>query len=131
MQGLFGVEALFRDPYHKSAAQRMDKHTSPEDHLLVVEGGWGGHYLFLSWREGLSIHNTKFLEEQGNLERLRSLGFNKLVLFRESPLLAALKQNNPGNEDFKRKTYDHALTDSTSRWPTLYQDEDMAIKQLP
>lgn len=109
----------------------MEKHTSPEDHLLVVEGGWGGHYLFLSWREGLSIHNTKFLEKQGNLERLRSLGFNKLVLFRESPLLAALKQNNPGNEDYKRKTYDHALTDSTSRWPTLYQDEDMAIKQLP
>jgi hypothetical protein len=125
------MEALFRDPYHKSAAQRMEKHTSLEDRLLVVEGGWGGHYLFLSGREGLSIHNTKFLEEQGNLERLRSLGFNKLVLFRESPLLAALKQKNPCNEDYKRRIYDHALTNSTSRWPTLYQDEDMAIKQLP
>lgn len=131
LQGLFGMEALFRDPYHKSAAQRLEKHTSPGDRLLIVEGGWGGHYLFLSGRQGLSIHNTKFLEERGNLERLRSLGFNKLVLLRESPLLAALKQNNPGNEDYNRRTYDHALTDATRRWPILYQDEDMAIKQLP
>ena len=131
LQGLFGMEALFRDPYHQSAAERLKKLTSPEDRILVVEGGWGGNYLFLSGREGLSIWNTEFLEEEVNLQRLRSLGFNKLVLFRESPLLAALQQNNPGNEGYQRKSYDHALTDSARQWATLYEDEDMAIKELP
>lgn len=131
LQGLFGMEALFRDPYHQSAAERLEKLTSPKDRLLVVEGGWGGNYLFLSGREGLSIWNTEFLEEEVNLQRLRSLGFNKLVLFRESPLLTALQQNNPGNEGYQRKSYDHALTDSARHWATLYEDEDMAIKELP
>jgi len=131
LQGLFGMEALFRDPYHQSAAERLKKLTSPEDRLLVVEGGWGGKYLFLSDRRGLSIWDTKFLEDDGNLDRLRSKGFNKLVLFRESPLLAALQHNNPGNEAYRRKTYDHALTESARQWTTIYVDEDMAIKQLP
>lgn len=131
LQGLFGMEALFRDPYHQSAAKRLEKLTSPEDRLLVVEGGWGGNYLFLSDREGLSIWDTKFLEDKDNLKRLRALGFNKLVLFRESPLLAALQQNNPGNEGYQRKTYDHALTESSRQWTALYEDEDMTIKELP
>ncbi len=131
LQGLFGMEVLYRDPYHGSAAERLEKHTSPDDRLLVVEGGWGGHYLFLSERKGLSIWNTEFLENKANLQRICSLGFNKLVLFRESPLLTALQQNNPGNEGYQRKSYDHALTGSARQWVTLYEDEDMAIKQLP
>jgi len=131
LQGLFGMEALFRDPYHRSASERLKKLTAPEDRLLVVEGGWGGHYLFLSGRDGLNMYDTSLLERQGNVERLRAMGFNKLVLFSESPLRAALQQNNPGNESYKRRTYDHALTDSPRRWATLYEDEDMAVKELP
>lgn len=131
LQGLFGMEALFRDPYHRSAAARLAKLTNPEDRLLVVEGGWGGNYLILSDRQGLSIRNTAFLQEDPNLQRLRSLGFNKLVLFRESPLLAALQQNNPGNEGYKRRNYEDALTDAARQWTTIYEDGDMAIKQLP
>jgi hypothetical protein len=131
LQGLFGMEALFRDPYHQSAAERLKKLTSPEDRLLIVEGGWGGDYLFRSGREGLSIWDTKLLENEENLKRLRSLGFNKLVLFGESPLLAALQQNNPGNEGYQRKTYDHALTKSARQWTSIYKDDDMIIKKLP
>jgi len=131
LQGLFCMEVLFRDPYHQSAAERLEQLTTPQDRLLVVGGGWGGNYLLLSGREGLSIWNTEFLEGDVNLQRLRSLGFNKLVLIRESPLLAALQQNNPGNEGYQRKSYDHALTDSARQWATLYEDEDMAIKELP
>jgi hypothetical protein len=109
----------------------LEKLTSPEDRLLIVEGGWGGNYLFLSGREGLSIWDTAFLEDETNLQRLRSLGFNKLVLFRESPLLAAVQQTNPGNEGYQRKLYDDGLTESALQWTTIYKDEDMVIKQLP
>jgi len=131
LQGLVGMEVLHRDPYHRSSVERLRKVTSPEDRLLIVEGGWGGNYLFLSGRKGLSIWNTGFLEDESDLQRLRSLGFNKLVLFSESPLLAALQQNNPGNEGYRRKSYEQALTESARRWTDLYKDEDMVIKQLP
>lgn len=131
VQGLFGLESVFRDPYHRSVSERVQNHTSDDDKLLVVEGGWGGHYLFLSGRDGLSIWNTEFLEDEANLARLQSLGFNKLVLFNESPLLTALQQNNPGQESYRRRTFDDALTESSRAWATLYQDEDMAIKELP
>ena len=131
LQGLFGMEALFRDPYHHSAAKRLEGITAPEDRLLVVEGGWGGHYLFLSGRDGLNMYDTSILETQGNLERLRALGFNKLVFFSESPLRAALQQNNPGNEAYQRQTHHHAVTESVRTWVTQHEDEDILIKQLP
>lgn len=131
LQGLFGMEALFRDPYDKSVSERLKKFTSPSDRLLVVGGGWGGNYLILSGREGLSVWDTALLEDDKTFKRLRSLGFNKLVLFRESPLLAALKMNNPGNEGYQRQTYESALTETAWKWPTIYEDDDMAIKELP
>ena len=131
LQGLFGMEALFRDPYHRSAVKRLRELTTPEDRLLIIEGGWGGNYLFLSGRNGLSIWNTALLEKSNHLDTLKSLGFNKLVLFSESPLLTALQQNNPGNENYGRKTYDRALTETARKWTTIYEDEDMAIKELP
>jgi len=55
LQGLFGMEVLFRDTYQQSVAKRLVEHTSPKDRLRVVEGGWRGNYLFLSGRNGLSI----------------------------------------------------------------------------
>jgi hypothetical protein len=113
LQGLFGMEALFRNPYHYSVAKRLEELTAPEDRLLVVEGGWGGHYLFLSGRDGLNMYDTSILETPGNLERLRAMGFNKLVLFSESPLRAALQQNNPGNESYQRETHERSARDST------------------
>jgi hypothetical protein len=131
LQGLFGMEALFRDPYHRSVSERLKKLSTQEDRLLVVEGGWGGNYLFLSGRDGLNMYDTSRLETQDNVQRLRALGFNKLVLFSESPLRAALQKNNPGNESYKRKNYQDALTVKTKQWTTIYEDEDMAIKELP
>jgi hypothetical protein len=131
LQGLFGMEVLFRDPYHRSAAERLANLTAPEDRLLILGGGWGGNYLFLSGRNGLSVWNTAFLDKKSNLDRLKSMGFNKLVFFNESPLLTALQQNNPGSEGYRRKTYERALTESARQWTTLYEDEDMAIKELP
>lgn len=129
--GCNASEPLFRDPYPQLAAERFQELTGPKDRLLGVEGGWGRNYPFLSGRENLSICNTAFVEDDMNLQRLRSLGLNRLVLCRESPILAPPQQNNPGNEGYRRKTYDHALTESARQWTTLYEDEDMAIKQLP
>jgi len=87
--------------------------------------------LFLSDRQGLSIWTASMLDEADNLHRLKELGYNKLVLISDSPLLNALQVINPGNADLKRRTYERVLSDSSRSWPTIHQDEDILIKSLP
>lgn len=131
LQGLVGLETIHQDPYPSSVAERLRKYTSPEDNLLIVEGGWGGDYLFLSERRGLSIWNAGFLNEDDNLRKLRQLGYNKLVLISESPLAAALQMTNPGGADYRRRTYKDAMTLEAEAWPTVHADADILIKRLP
>jgi hypothetical protein len=99
--------------------------------LLIVEGGWGGNFLFLSERRGLSIWNAGFLEKGDNLRRLRELGYNKLVLISESPLLTALQMTNPGGADYRRRSHADAMSLKAEAWPTIHADADLLIKELP
>jgi len=131
LQGLIGLESIHQDPYPASVAQRLREHTSPEDRLLIVEGGWGGNFLFLSERRGLSIWNAGFLEKGDNLRRLRELGYNKLVLISESPLLTALQMTNPGGADYRRRSHADAMSLKAEAWPSIHADADLLIKELP
>lgn len=131
LQGLVGLEAVHQDPYHASVVQRLREHTSSHDKLLIIEGGWGGNYLFLAGRQGLSIWSADLLQNGDNLRRLRELGYSKLVAFSESPLMTALQTTNPGNAGNRRRTYENALTSQSRGWPTIYQDDDLLIKLLP
>lgn len=131
VQGLLGLEALLADPYQGKIAEKVREHTSAQDKLLIVEGGWGGEMLFLTDRQGLSIWTSAMLEEGDNLRRLRELGYNKLVMISESPLLHAAQVTNPGNSGYKRRTYEQVLTERTRNWPTIYKDDDIIIKDIP
>ncbi|MBE2179403.1 MAG: glycosyltransferase family 39 protein [Chthoniobacterales bacterium] len=131
LQGIIGLETIHQDPYPDTITRRIKEHTSPQDKLLIVGGGWGGDYLFLSDREGLSIWSAGFLDENDNLRRLRDLGYTKLVLIGESPLAAALQMTNPGGADYQRRTYEPALSPASREWTTVHQDADLIIKQLP
>jgi hypothetical protein len=130
-QGLLGLEAVQTDNYQNKIVSKIREHTAPEDKLLIAEGGWGGNILFLSDRQGLSIWNAAMLDEGDNLQRLKQLGYNKLVLISDSPLLTALQVTNPGNASYQRRTYERALSESSRTWPTIYRDEDVVIKDLP
>lgn len=131
IQGLSGMKTLTQDPYKASITKRLREHTAPGDKLLIIGGGWGGDFLILSKRQGLSIWNTEFLEKDDNLKKLRTLGFNKLITINESPLITALQVTNPGNEHYQRKTYETTFTSAARSLPTIYQDKDILIKQLP
>jgi len=131
VQGLIGLEAIQTDPYKDKIVEAIKQHTTQDDKLLIVEGGWGGDFLFLSDRQGLSIWTAGMLDEGSNLQRLRKLGYNKLVLISDSPLLTALQIINPGNADYQRRTYERALSERSRLWPTVYQDEDILIKSIP
>jgi len=132
LQGLIGIEVtLDYDPYPQKIAAILRAHTTPEDKLLIQNGGWGGNLLFLSDRRGLTIDGPKILDDPVQRQRLLALGFNKLVMISESPLLSALQQTNPGNAARERVTYRESLTPLVEPLQTVFESPDILIKELP
>ena len=118
------------DFYPQRIAKLIQDHTVPEDRLLIAGGGWGGEALFRAKRQGLSIWNTQFLEDSANLKKARELGFTKLVVVRESPLLVALQKTNPGGTDYSGEPFSRFLSPIATRWPPLYEDEQLMIREI-
>ena len=131
-QGLISSDlTLFFDPYPKHVAALMAAHSQPAERLLVIGGGWGGRELIVAERKGLSIWNAELLEKSENLARLKTLGFTKLVLLSESPLLHAAEMSNPGQAERQRVMYLPKLTPLVQGWPVVYRDDDIYIAALP
>ena len=132
VQGLIGIKIVLHfDPYPYEMAGEIQKYCSPTDKLLIEGGGWGGNELMLSDRKGMSIWNTKLLDQPENLKRLKELGYDKLVMISDSPLLVAVQQVNPGESKFHRQSYREFMTPLVNDWPTLRQTEDILIKEIP
>ena len=132
VQGLVGMKiAGVADPYPHRIAKTIQEYTSVSDKLLIQGGGWGGDMLILSDRRGLSIWDTKFLEQPQNLNRIRELGFTKLVMISESPLLLAVQQTNPGQANQQRDLYVKHLSPVADPWPELFRTDDLLIKEIP
>lgn len=132
VQALLAMDmVLVADPYPKRLAQIIREHTHASDKLLLQGGGWGGDMLIRTGRRGLCIWNTRFLEKPENLARIRELGFTKLVMMSESPLLAAVQQVDPGQAERKRASYRDAMSPVIADWPTLLETEDILIKMIP
>ena len=130
-QGMIGMKVVQQfDPYPKRIAKLVQDHTKKEDRLFIIGGGWGGDVLFQAKRQGLSIWNTQFLEDSSNLKKARELGFTKLVVVRESPLLVALQKTNPGGADYSGEPFSRFLSPIASRWPPLYEDEQLMIREI-
>jgi hypothetical protein len=131
-QGLIGMKVVQQfDPYPKRIAKLVQDHTKKEDRLFIIGGGWGGDVLFRAKRQGLSIWSTQFLEDSSNFKKARNLGFTKLVVVRESPLLVALQKTNPGGADYSGEPFSRSLSPITARWPILYQDEQLMVREIP
>lgn len=132
IQGLIGLKITETfDPYNQRVAAIVEKFTAPTDKILIQGGGWGGDILTRSTRTGLSIWGTKILEDPANLKQLKDLGYNKLVMISESPLLNAIQVTNPGDVDRKRELYQANRTLIVDNWPVLYQTEDVVVQEIP
>ncbi len=132
IQGLLGIKVVEEyDPYPRQIAALIQKYTNESDRLLVQNGGWGGNEFLLTNRKGLSIWGTEFLENPANLARIKELGYNKLVMISESPLLHAVQVINPGQARLARETYHLHLTHVADGWKTLFQNDDILIKEIP
>ncbi len=130
-QGLIGMKVVQQfDPYPKRIAKLIQDHTKKEDRLFIIGGGWGGDILFRAKRQGLSIWSTQFLDDSANLRKARELGFTKLVVVRESPLLVALQKTNPGGADYSGEPFSRFLSPIAMRWSALYEDEQLMIREI-
>lgn len=130
-QGLIGMEVVLNyDPYPHRIAAEIRKHTRPGERLLIQGGGWGGNILMLGNLDGLTIWADKILKSE-NLPRLKELGFTKVILISESPLLWALKKTNPGAGGLNRVLHRDVWSPLLDNWPTLVETEDLIIKEIP
>jgi len=132
VQGMIGMKIVQTfDPYFRKVASQVEKYTSASDKILIQGGGWGGDILIRTNRSGLSIWSTRVLEEPANLQKLKDLGYNKLVMISESPLLQAIQVTNPGDSERQRQLYQAHRTALVNNWPVLYQTEDVVIQEIP
>lgn len=132
VQGLLGMEVqLGYDPYVKKVAQQVAKHTTPEDRILIWGGGWGGEILMRSNRRGLSFTRRDLLKDPTSLQRLRALGYNKVVLISDSPLLWAVVVTNPGRAEAQRGTYQLVHETLPAGTTSIHQNADVYIGVLP
>jgi hypothetical protein len=131
-QGLIGIEIVLNyDPYPARIAGIIRQHTASDEKLLMWGGNWGGEYFIRSQRQGLSIRSRQHLEAPEDFAKLLSLGYTKLVMISESPLLTALQKTNPGGADLARYTYHSEVPTAAAAWETLFESEDLLIKKLP
>jgi hypothetical protein len=132
MQGLVSLKlSIFYDPFRKDIVNILKDKTSTTDKLIIAGGGWGGEELFRSGRQGLSIWGTDIFNDPKNLQRLKELGYDRLVLISESPLQYAIQAVNFGETGEPRESYQKYLSPLVQSWPTLFQTDDILIKELP
>ncbi len=137
--------ALQYDYYPEAMSAILREHTKPEDKLIFYkcDPHWGGEELFRSGRKGLSVMALRrsaagpspkglfdLLENEADLQRLKSLGYNKLVMMSQSPVMFAVQAASPGRR-MERTLYPQTVSAKVDAWPVVYRSEDILIKEIP
>jgi hypothetical protein len=131
LQGLMAMRELTYDPYPAKMADIIRQHTAATDKLVITGGGWGGEELMRSGRQGLSAWDAHIFDKPQDLAKLKSLGYNKLVMLSDSPFQNAIEVVNPGQAGVPRELYRAQLTPLVEDWPVVLQTDDILIKDIP
>ena len=132
------------DSFKRNLSVIIRENTRPADKLVVFDpDDWGGEVLICSQRKGLcvysletlpGVHTAKglfeLLRNEADLQRLKSLGYNKLVLLSESPVRYAVEAMNPNSTKIRRN-YPDTISPTVDAWPVVYRSADMLIKDIP
>jgi hypothetical protein len=136
--------ALAYDNFKARLSSVIAQSTRPENKLIVFDpDDWGGEVLFRSGRKGLCVQYLQtlpgrgaskslceLLASQADLQRLKSLGYDRLVLLSESPVRFAAEAINPGSKRIRR-FFPASISESVDSWPVVYQSQEIQIKQIP
>ena len=145
IEGVIAMKvAINYDSYPQKIASLLQQYTRPQDKLIFYDcARWSGEELFRSGRQGLCVYGLAGLKEvatvkglyellgnETDLRRLKSLGYNKLVLMSESPVQVAVQLVNPGSKR-ERICYPAKISPAVDAWPVIYRSEDLIIKEIP
>jgi hypothetical protein len=130
-QSLMAMRAFSFDRFPAAITSAIRGHTTGQDKLIIINGGWGGDELIRSGRDGLSMWGADVFEDAGKYAQLKKLGFDKLVIVSQSPYQNAIQIVNPGETDIPRVMAKSYLTPLIEKWPTVYATDDIIIKDIP
>lgn len=130
-QGLMAMKVLTIDKYPGRMADIIRQYTTEADKLVIVGGGWGGEEFLRSGRSGLSAWDAHIFDAPADLAQLKSLGYNKLVMISESPFQNAIEVVTPGQAGKPRTWWRDQITAPVEKWPTLFQSDEIVIKEIP
>ena len=137
--------ALYYDYFPHEISSLLKRYTRPEDRLIIYkcDTEWPGELLSLADRKGLYVPLIKrealgptdsglqeILDNKNDLQRLRALGYTKLVLVSESPVLFAVQASKPGSRQLRR-FYPASISPTVDAWPVVYRSDDLLIKDIP
>jgi hypothetical protein len=129
-QGLQGVHInTFLDRYPIEIATSINQHTAPHDKLVLWGGGWNMPLLRMT-NPGLSIQNWDYINDATKLGRLKELGYNRLVLINNSPLLTAVNTASGGGDIVQRDLPAEVPT-VARRWKVLHSSSSLLILDIP
>ncbi len=144
IDGVIAMKVSFQyDSYKRNLAVVIRENTRPDDKLVVFDPyDFGGEVLICSQRKGLcvyrletlpGVHTSKglfeLLRNEADLQRLKSLGYNKLILLSESPARYAMVAVNPNSTE-TRIYYPETISPAVDAWPVVYRSADMLIKDI-
>jgi hypothetical protein len=130
-QGLLGINVVLAADKHPGlVGKAIAEHLPPGDKIVLVGGGWGRPYVE-SGRTYLSVDNTKLVTNPETLSRLRELGYTQIGFIGESELLHSLQITNPGQTSKKRTMPGDLICEETENLPTVFNSEQIIIKELP
>lgn len=137
--------AMDYDSFPHKMSALIRQYTRPDDKVIIFKADpeWPGELLFLSHRHGFYVPTLEatpggptpkglrdILTNPKDLKRLKSLGYNKLILVSESPLSFAVPASKPGSQR-KRIYYPETVSPIVDAWPMIYRSEDLLIREIP
>jgi hypothetical protein len=143
VEGILSMKVLNYDQFPAEMAALIREHTQPTDKLIVYteDRVWGGEELFRSGRKGFRVESLdgsdgeakglrNLLGSASDMNKLRLLGYNKLVLISESPLRFAMGVLSPGSRR-SRRFFPELLLPKVDSWPVAYRSNDLLIQEIP
>jgi hypothetical protein len=143
VDGLVAMKIFtYRDPFPAAMAAVLKTRTGPADRLIIytVDTRWGGEELFRAGRNGFYVFDLEnvqgaattpglreLLTDPAKLQRLKQLGYNRLVLISQSPAWLAA-QAGTGQ---KRVLYPASVSPTVDQWPVAYRSDDILIQEIP
>lgn len=124
---------MYFDPYRTEIAKVIEKHTGPEDKIVVWGMIWGEPFLRMDrqgFTGGLNLDYSDWINDPKKLARLKQLGYTKIVLANPSPFIVALTSVNGKHGDKTVDLHQHLPAVATN-WSVVYDSPQVLILQIP